>query len=260
MLLLIVALPPGTEEEAHRLAASLCGLSAAEVRLRLGGVLPRSLLSDSDGERVAELRRRLDGAGFLTAACAPELVPSDEDRLVARRLEAAPEGLVAYDRGDARELVPRGALRLIQRGLRSTVTSSTQKVTEKKLSLGLAALTGGLVSSRTVERTVTQERESREAFLLLHRSDGPDVILYERGLDYRFLGASMGPASAANLAATLDWLRAQAPAVPIEDRLLRPGFLRGLPQTAADPVDLALHALLLAHLVSDARSAPRAAP
>ena len=253
MLLIVAQLPfgeGGDPQEAHKKAAALCGLAPVDVATRLGGTLPRSLLSDASAARVDELRRGLAALGYGTFACDPAQAPSDAQRVHGRRLGTSPQGLLIIDRGDDEHLLPRAALRLVQRGVRVNSTTSTQQVTEKKFSVGMAALTGGLVTRKSVERTVTQQSESREAFLLLHRGDGePDVILYERRLDYRFLGSKMGPASMGNLAATLDWLREWAPEVKVDDRVGRPGFVKGLPQTAADAVDLALYAVRLTHAV-----------
>ena len=55
---------------------------------------------------------------------------------------------------DAPHACPRGAVRLIQRGVRATTTTHSEKVKEKKFSVGMAALTGGLIMNKSVERTV----------------------------------------------------------------------------------------------------------
>jgi hypothetical protein len=98
-----------------------------------------------------------------------------------------------------------------------------------------------------IQKQSVRTQESREAFLLLQRNDGePDAIIYERRVDYRFLGADKQPASHANLERTLARLRALAPAAPVDDRVAKPGFVSGLPLTSSDPVDLALYLVTLA--------------
>jgi hypothetical protein len=128
-----------------------------------------------------------------------------------------------------------------------TVEHETIKSSERKLDMGKAILTGGLALTSKVEKTTTKRQESRESMLLVQRSDGePDLIVYERRLDYRFLGSDKQPASHANLELTLQRLRALAPGAPLDDRVARPGFVMGLPLTQADPLDLALFLVSLA--------------
>jgi hypothetical protein len=104
-----------------------------------------------------------------------------------------------------------------------------------------------MLTSKVQKESVRTE-EKREAFILLQRNDGqPDAIIYERRVDYRFLGADKQPASYANLERTLARLHALAPAASVDDRVAKPGFVSGLPLTASDPVDLALYLVTLAH-------------
>lgn len=227
-------------------AAALCGLAPVDIQLRLGGPLPRVLLSDASAERVQALAAALTGIGVRCFACDPAKVPGDGQRIVVRRLEAHPSGLLAVARDGAGHLCARDGVRLIQRAVRVGSESETVKVAEKKFSLGRTALTGGLMTRKTVEREVQREAETREPCLVVHRDDGPELVLYERRLDYRFLGPEMGPASAANLLATLRWLRAAAPEALVDERVLRPGFVKAMPAVGADPVDLALHLVWIA--------------
>lgn len=254
MLLAVLRLP--ARPDAIHEAARLSGMAVPDVSRRLTGALPRVLLSDASGERVTALAGAFEEAGFAVLSCDPAAVPGDDDRVVARRLELHPgEALVAFDSTGAEHRCPLGAARLIQRGTRNNVT--TEMVTEKKkqLALGKAVLTGGLAISKTVETRTMKITESSERFLLLHRSgdlgassDGRDVIIYERRIDYRVLGAEMQTSSAANLDKLTIMLRALLPGVPLDDRVARPGFIAGLPLTTADPTDLALFLVHLDHL------------
>jgi hypothetical protein len=103
-----------------------------------------------------------------------------------------------------------------------------------------------MLTSKVQKQSVRTE-EAREAFLLLQRNDGqPDAIIYERRVDYRFLGTDKQPASYANLERTLARLRTLAPTAPVDDRVARPGFVGGMPLTSSDPADLALYLVTLA--------------
>jgi hypothetical protein len=61
------------------------------------------------------------------------------------------------------------------------------------------------------------------------------------------MGAEMQPSSRANLERLWAWLSRLAPPGALDERVARPGFVTGLPATAADPVDLALFLVALAH-------------
>ena len=247
-LILAVAKAP-TDPQALATAAAATGLALADVRRRLAGTLPRILLADTDDDRIATVAAVLEAAGFGVLTCDPTQVPRDDDRVVARTLEFRPGALVATDGAGRAHECPAAAIDLLQRGVRIETTSETTKTSERKLALGRAVLSGGLVLTKKVEKTQTRVHESRESFVLVQRGDGePDVILYERRLDYRFLGAEMQPASFGNLERVVARLRALAPAAQLDDRVARPGFVSGLLATSADPVDLALFLVTLAHL------------
>jgi hypothetical protein len=230
-------------------AARLTGLSPADVRTRLAGSLPRVLHIEPEGERAREVAAELERVGFAVLVCDPRAAPGDDERLQARGLSLSGGVLTVIDGTGGEEEVPLPSLALIQRGARTTTLTEVTKKMERRLDVTRALLTGGLMLTKKVENKATRTTTSRESFLLLHRGDGErDVILYERRLDYRFLGADLQPPSAANFDRLLARLRAAAPRVPYDDRVNRPGFLSGLPVATTATVDLALWLVHLVHL------------
>lgn len=248
MILAIVRLP--SSPDAFDRAAAATGLSAADIRRRAAGVLPRVLMLDADVARMTMLRDELAIMGFTTVLVDPEQVPGDGDRVVARLIETTAGGFVVHagTGTTTRHEVPVAALELVQRGMRVMSEVHTTTTQERKFAGGRALISGGLVMTKKVQTTSTQREETREPFVLLQRWDGePDVILYEHRLDYRGLGKEMQPTSRANLELTLAKVRAAAPAVPFDDRVVRPGFVQGLPAIGSvEPVDLALHMVRVA--------------
>jgi hypothetical protein len=238
--------------DAHDRAATAVGMARADARQRLAGVGPRVLAVSTDAAALEEAARRLEAAGFRAIVFDPLTAPGDDDRIVARTLDLGPDALVVVTGvGDGqRHEVLWSALELVQRGTRSSLRRETVTTKQRQLSLGRTLLAGGLPLTRKVERTETVTRGSDEPFALLHRADGgDDVMLYERRLDYRFLAGRLEPASRANLDRTLEMIRARA-RVPEDDRVAQPGFVAGLPASAADPVDVALHLVRLARRLS----------
>jgi hypothetical protein len=209
------------------------------------------LLSDASPDRIAGWARALESAGFEVVTCDPTQAPTDADRILARRMETEGGRIFLFDGADRRHECAPGSIMLIQRGARITVSTHTLKSQERVFSMGRAIMSGGILLSKTVDKSTTTATESRESFLLIQRCDGqPDFVLYERRMDYRFLGKEMESSSHKNFGHALTLLQTLAPAAPVDHRVSQAGFVSGLPATSADPVDLALYLVVLAHLRS----------
>ena len=235
------------EATAGAQAAQVTGLSAADLRHRLQGALPRVLMSDADGDRLAAISDRLDELGFITLVCDPRLAPTDADRLIAKSFRLEPDQLVVLDAGGGEHEVPWKVIEVIQRGARTHTHKTEEKTVTTKFDAGRAVLSGGLILTRKEEKVTIKQTETSEPFALVQRGDGePDVMLYERRMDYRALGRDMQPSSRANLEALVRRLRAAAPAAIYDERVARPGFVTALPSSSVDPVDLGLHLVSLA--------------
>jgi hypothetical protein len=119
----------------------------------------------------------------------------------------------------------------------------------RKLDIGKALLTSGLSITKKVETISERVTATKEPFLLLQRRDGrPDLMLYERRLNYQCLGRELQPSTFGNFTALSAKLRNLAPQAPLDDRIIRPGFLLGLPLMSVDPVDLALFLVTMSRL------------
>jgi hypothetical protein len=229
-------------------AASALGVAPAEMQVKLRGILPRVVVAANDEARAVAAVATLEELGFAAAACDPAAAPDDAERVVARKVQLEGQRLVVWDGGGEQHLLPGGALALVIRGVRTHTTIKTVTTSERRFAPVRAVLSSGLLLTKTTKKTEVQTRDAREPFLMLHRRDGaPDLILYERRIDYRLLGAAMQPSSAANLRLVEERVRALAPGAAFDDRASRPGFVSSLPATSADPVDLALFLLVLGH-------------
>lgn len=245
-MLLVIANAP-KDPLARTQGAHLADLPPADFSRRLAGTLPRVLLSAVAVDRVGALVDGFQSLGFAAFSCDPTAAPSDEDRLLVRNIEVEAGAMALLDGQGNHHPCIGASLSLIQRGVRVTTTSETVTTTERRLDVGRAVMTGGLMVTSKAKKQSIETEETREAFLLLQRNDGqPDAVIYERRIDYRFLGADKQPASHANLERTLARLRALAPNAPVDDRVARPGFVTGLPLTSSDPVDLGLYLVTLA--------------
>ena len=234
MLLAVSRIPEGSDTRLK--AAQAAGLALADLNRRLAGILPRVLFA---GGAPAGLDQALAALGFGVLALEPTEVPDDDQRVVVRRLDFSGGALTAWDAQGKEHRASGPDIGLLQRGMRVSRNTQTVKTSERKLDVGRAVLSGGLLLTKKVEKTDVKTTETSEPFLLVQRRGDSDLILYERRIDYRALGAEMQPASRGNLEVVWRKLGALAPD-RVDDRVARPGFVTGLPATSADPVDLAL--------------------
>lgn len=248
MILAVAGIPESAD--ARVLAAKLTGLVLADLNRKLAGILPRVLFTGLDPASAPAMVQGLEALGFVVLTFETGAAPTDRERVVARRIEFTDGSVFATD-GQARtHACPPSAISLLQRGTRTSTTSEKVNTSERKLDLGRALLSGGVLLTKTTEKTSIKTTQNTEAFLLVQRNDGePDLMLYERRIDYSGLGVEMQPASRANFETVWTKLKAMAPAL-VDDRVSRPGFVSGLPTTANDPMDLALFLVAIARRVA----------
>jgi hypothetical protein len=247
VLLAAVSIP--VDPGARKPAALATELALADLNRRLVGTLPRVLASGLSPDRAARIAADLTGLGFTVITCDPVSVPADDERVLARRIDFADRVLVVTDgQGNTHTCAPE-RMGLFQRGVRHARQTTKVTTSDRRFAVGKALLSGGLLLTRKVERTSVKISESQEAFLLIQRTDGePDIMVYERRVNYEFLGPALLPSSRANFDLVCRHLCALAPTVSTDDRVSHPGFVSGLPATRADPVDLALLLVALARL------------
>lgn len=226
-------------------AATIAGLALADASRLLAGTLPKVLVrTTAEGERIT---KALEEAGFVALLGDESAILGDKDRVVARNLELSPEGLVAIDGRGQRFVCPSQTITAFLRGFRRFESTEITKTTKRKLDIGKALLSGGLMLTKKVETVSETTTSVKEAFLLIQCGSGlPEIVLYEHKVNYQCLGSGLQLSTLGNQAALLARLQALAPQVPVDDRLARPGFVAGQPLMAADPVDLAIYLVTLA--------------
>ena len=226
--------------------AQLTGLAPSEVARLLAGTFPRVLVRATDDPDP--LVAILAAEGYLAWASDLSQVPADADRVIVRGLTWTEAGFLAQDAQSGLHACPFAAVRLLQRGARIHSSTEAEKTTTRKLDVGRALLSGGLILTRKVTQTTERTTHAKEPFLLVQRGEGaPDLMIYEPRMSDQCLGSEMAHATLMNLGLLATRLGSRCPQAPLDDRVGRPGFVAGLPTMGADPVDLALH------LVSEAR-------
>jgi hypothetical protein len=239
-LVAIAELATSVEEEMPLLARDL-GVAAYEARLLLAGERPKIVLRTPEEARardlLAGLRERRHGA----VACDSKAVVAT-DAMV--QLGGFRFSDTALTNGDGDEL-PFSDLLAILRAVRSVHTTKTTQVKERKLAVGSAIATGGLILSKKTTREVQKHEETREQHLYLFRKSGATAwLVREQGTSYSGLGDAMAPSLAENFSRLLAELRRRAPDAVFDDRLVR---FHGADALAADArLDEQVHVLALA--------------
>jgi len=208
------------EERAARLAAAT-GLTMLEARQRTRGPGPRVVSTYGDPSEAALAEAALEVAGFAPLLIRDADLEKDAARVVARSVRLDATRLEVRTRDGRVAEAPLAAITLLLRGTAFSSGTETKVTKEKKLSVGKAMLTGGLLFTKTVEKKTTREVHEREAFLHVYTAGQAPIALRESALQHEAGGARpLEPSRAANFARLAAELRAAAPAAPWDERLL----------------------------------------
>jgi hypothetical protein len=204
--------PPEVEAP---LLASESGITAYEAGLLLRAASPSIVLRTEDRARAIALLGALRGRGHDTVACDAGAVVPHTAMHTVRTFGLEPDALV-----DGGERLPWGSISALVRAVHSTRTETTEKSTDKKISLGRAALTGGLLSTKKVTSERTRVQESREHVLYVFTSSPQPWIVIASRARYDTLGAELRPSHYENFERFVTIVRARCPAAAFDDRLL----------------------------------------
>ncbi len=215
---------PEPIERASAALATRQGISPYEARTRLAGELPRVVAVFADAAPAMEQTRGLLADGFVAAVLDGDRVEHDEDRDVAASLAFTDEGFEATLRDGRTRALPYADVALLIHGARTALRTSTDEATVKTFSAGRAILTGGLSMRTSKTVTTTKSTEVRETFVYVReRGAERSLAIYERGMNYNFLGAARGPSSMGNFTAVLTLLRERCAGARYDGRMTRPG-------------------------------------
>ncbi|MBX3188548.1 MAG: hypothetical protein KF819_16145 [Labilithrix sp.] len=196
-------------EQEQEPVASLLGVAAYDVRVRLSGVLPRVMKQYDDAHAaiaVAEqLRSRGHGAIVFPAADAVALARMT----LMRRFDVAGDRLFANDRKPPGHALD-DLVALVHAALDVRVTRTARDVAYRS--------TGRGTVRESVQYKSTEQAVERVA-LLFWREGGP-WLLRQSEARYVALGAQVRPTVHENFQLAVEWLRARARNAVYDDRFL----------------------------------------
>ncbi|MDB4944605.1 MAG: hypothetical protein JWP97_4139 [Labilithrix sp.] len=257
----ILALGTSVDDEAPHLAAAL-GLTAYEAALALRAPCPTPVLRTEDRPHALAVLAGLRSRGHDAVACDSAAVATGSALFPVRAFTLTAErcAVTSLASGAAAEVRWDDVVALV-RGVHRSFSESLEKGTTQKLSLGRAALSGGLMMTKKVSSETKHTSSEHEPVLYVFRRSGAPLLFQQSRVRYDGLGPALQPSQLQNFATLVRLLREHAPRAPYDERLVsarpstdrvRAGAGGSASSSTADSVDL------LAHLV--ALSTSRASP
>jgi len=214
----------GWQEASGELAvalASALGTTVYEARQRLIGGPPAVAACCAGSQPAREVAAKLRDGGFRGFVVDASVLHAAGEPVAVRRFLPDERGL-ALQTGDGQGGdVAYADIELLVRVSRITAQTAVTATSERRLSLGRAALTGGVAATKKVKKEEEVTTEEREEVLYLFAADRPPLAFAEKGLDFSGLGAQMQPSRERNFLFLVSELRRRAAGALYDERLLR---------------------------------------
>jgi hypothetical protein len=248
------------EEELEVLGPAL-GVGGYDLRMRLAGPLPLVLGRYDDAVEARGLVELLRSRGHGAVSCDERHIVASSEMKAPREFELREDRFVVSDPAWGQVELPYVSLLALLRAVHTVESSITTVTKQKQLSVGRAALTGGLSVRKTVKREVHTTSQEHEQVLYIYERTGVGTLLMrETRLRYRGLGERLCPTTMQNFQALTELLRERATSALYDERLVRQhrragvvsmggsGRSRVASSSTAGEIDQAAHLLALAHL------------
>ena len=241
--------------------ARAMGLAPYDARLKLAVPPPVVVASGLSLEPAQELLGVLRQRGHGAVACDAGGVPVRESALIVRGFTPGAHALDGIDDHKRAFSLPYAQILGIVRAVELSSETQTVETTEKKLAIGRALLSGGVMLNKSVTKVATTDSATRQQVAYVFRSsDKEPVLLEEHRMSYEGLGAQRASSTHKSFDALIGLLRRSAPGAMYDDRLVthkRRADLTGVRGLTKDRTSsssnapanmLAAYLLMLAHL------------
>jgi len=189
-------------------------------RLRAAGRFPVIVAVYAEPASADETAAKLRSAGFGAVVLSQDEIESDTKRFIARNFFLDDMQLRVESREGESLLLDYSLVEIILRGTYIEQVTKTTVEKGKKLSLGLAVISGGLILSKSTEKHHVDTSENREGFLDLYDSRRRIIVLRENALVYSSLGSMLKPTRSANFAFITAELKRRCPDASYDESLL----------------------------------------
>lgn len=210
-----------TTELAQTLGTAL-GVTAYEARQRLICGEPAVVACVGDSQHALTLAARITERGLSAFALDTAAGLSRAEAFPVRRFVLAGNQAIQIETAQGKGLeIPFEEVDLLVHASRISSRTEVEETTDRKFSLGRAALSGGLLVTKKVSRLEEKMTQDREEVLYLYAGKGPQVVFAKDGVRFEGLGPALRPTKAMNFAYLVTELRSSSQEAVYDDRLLR---------------------------------------
>lgn len=161
--------------------------------------------------------------GFDALILTHHEIESDRNHFPVRSFELSDSFLRVDSPQEQEVILPYHDIGLMLYGTSIIVHNEEHTVNERKLSIGRAIMTSGLVMTKNTRHTVQTTEENRERFLNIYSRDRKTFVFHENALQYDALGKALQPSRSANFSHVVKELKRRCPEAVFDDRLLSRG-------------------------------------
>lgn len=189
-------------------------------RLRVAGRFPIIVAVYAELASAEETAAKLGAAGFGAVVLRQDKIESDKERFIVRKFSFDDMQLRVESRQGESLVIDYSIIDLMLRG------TCIQQVTEsriekgKKLSVGRAVISGGLMITKSTKKSRIDISENREGFLNLYARMRQIIVFRENSVVYSSLGSMLKPARSANFAFINAELKRRCPNASYNESLL----------------------------------------
>jgi hypothetical protein len=208
------------QQELPELAARL-GMVAYDLRIKLAGALPVFYTTDADVQTARTHVDFLRGRGHGAVVCDLDAVPRSADMCVAKTFTLGPRELSGTDTNGGEFTLAYADVTSLIRVMCVRNEAVTVTTKEKKFSLGRAALSGGLVMTKAVEKQQSHTSQEREQVIYSFCGESSAPMMWrEYGLHYGGLGKARDHSASRNFMTLLQELQQRCPQARYDDSML----------------------------------------
>ncbi len=193
---------PDNKDGAAAILSEITGTTRYEAgsRLSVAGRFPVVVAAYSEFPPAEETAAKLRSGGFGAIVLKQDEIKSEKEHFIVRKFFLDDRELRVESRQEKSLVVDYCSIDLILRG--TCIQQTTKTVTEKgkKFSISRAVISGGLIMTKSTEKSHVNISENREMFLHLYTGSGYIIVFRENSLVYLSLGSMLKPARSANFA------------------------------------------------------------
>ncbi len=191
---------PENKDSLATILSEIIGTTLYEAgsRLRVAGRFPVIVAVYAELASAEETAAKLRAAGFGAVVLRQNEIESEEERFIVRKFFLDDMQLRVESRQEESLVVDYSLIDLILRGtcIKQVTESGIEK--ERKLSVGRAVISGGLMMTKSIEKRRVDTSENREGFLNLYAGMKHVIVFRENSLVYSSLGSMLKPSRSAN--------------------------------------------------------------